>query len=57
MLKNLPAARDQASIPGTGRFPGEGNDYPLQCACLENPMDRGACQATQFMGWQRVGHD
>ena len=21
---------------------GEGNDNPLQCSCLENPMDRGA---------------
>ena len=23
----------------------EGNGYPLQCYCLENPMDRGAWQA------------
>jgi len=23
-------------------LPGEGNDTPLQCSCLENPMDRGA---------------
>ena len=22
-------------------FPGEGNGNPLQCSCLENPMDRG----------------
>ena len=42
MLKNLPAARDQASIPGTGRVPGEGNDYPVQYSCLENLMDGGA---------------
>jgi len=21
---------------------GEGNGTPLQCSCLENPMDRGA---------------
>ena len=33
-------------IPGSGRSPGEGNDYPLQCSCLENPMDRGAWWAT-----------
>ena len=32
-------------IPGSGRSPGEGNVYPLQCSCLENPMDRGAWQA------------
>jgi len=32
-------------IPGSGRIPGEGNGYPLQYSCLENPMDRGAWQA------------
>ena len=25
---------------------GEGSGNPLQCCCLENPMDRGAWQAT-----------
>ena len=34
--------RHPGSIPGCGRFPGEGNGNPLQCSCLENPMDRGA---------------
>ena len=29
-------------IPGLGRSPGGGNGKPLQCFCLENPMDRGA---------------
>ena len=29
-------------IPRLGRSPGEGNGYPLQYSCLENPMDRGA---------------
>ena len=33
---------DQGSIPGSGRSPGEGNGYPLQYFCLENPMDGGA---------------
>ena len=32
---------DLGSIPGLGRSPGEGNDYPLQYSCLENSMDRG----------------
>ena len=32
--------------PGLGRSPGEGNGNPLQYSCLENPMDRGAWQAT-----------
>ena len=33
---------DLDSIPGSGRSLGEGNGYPLQYACLENSMDRGA---------------
>ena len=32
--------------PGSERSPGEGNGYPLQYSCLENPMDRGAWWAT-----------
>ena len=39
---------DPGSIPGSGRSPGEGNGNPLQDSCLENPMDRGACQATVY---------
>ena len=35
-------AEDLSSIPGSGRFPGEGNGYLLQYSCLENPMDREA---------------
>ena len=30
---------DLGSIPGLGRFPGEGNSYPLQYSGLENSMD------------------
>ena len=30
---------DLGSIPGLGRSPGEGNDYPLQYSGLENSMD------------------
>ena len=30
-------AGDPGSFPGSGRFPGEGNGYPLQYSCLENP--------------------
>ena len=33
------SVRDQVSISGSGRSPGEGNGYPLQYSCLENPMD------------------
>ena len=39
-------ARDTGSNPGLGRSPGEGNRYPLQYSCLENPMNRGAWWAT-----------
>ena len=38
-------AEDPCSIPGWERTPGEGNGYPLQYPCLENPMDRGAWRA------------
>ena len=34
------------SIPGLGRSPGGGHGNPLQCSCLENPMDRRAWLAT-----------
>ena len=37
---------DLGSIPGSGRSPGEGNGNPLQCSCLENPMDGGAWWAS-----------
>ena len=35
-------AGDWGSIPGSGRYPGEGSGNPLQYSCLENPMDGGA---------------
>ena len=37
---------DLGSIPGLGRFPGEGNGNPYQHSCLENPMDRGTWWVT-----------
>ena len=49
-VKNQPARQKlqvtQGSVPESGRYPGEGNGNPLQYSCLENPMDRGAWQAT-----------
>ena len=38
--------KDTGSIPGSGRTPGGGHGNPLQYACLENPMDRGARRNT-----------
>ena len=49
MVKSLPAsAGDVGSIPGSGRFPGEGNGNPLWYSCLENAMNRGAWQAVVY---------
>ena len=42
---NVGDKRDMGSIFGSGRG-GGGTDNPLQYSCLENPMDRGAWQAT-----------
>ena len=38
--------RDGGSVPGLSRSPEGGYGNPLQYSCLENPMDRGAWQAT-----------
>ena len=38
-------AEDPGLIPGSGRFPGEENGYPLQHSCLENSVGRGAWHA------------
>ena len=50
VVKNPPASagdtRDLGLIPGSGRSPGGRKGNPLQYSCLENPMDRGAWQAT-----------
>jgi len=50
MVKNPPATagdiRDMSSIPGSQRSPGGGHSNPFQYSYLENPMDRGAWQAT-----------
>ena len=45
---------DLGFIPESRRSPGEGNGNPLQYYCLENPMDRGAWQATGPRGHERV---
>ena len=40
VVKNLPVnAREAGSILGLGRYPGEGNGYPLQYSGLDNSMD------------------
>ena len=60
VVTNLPAnegdVRDAHSIPGLGRSPGGGHGNPLQCSCLENPMDC-SLPGSSVHGMQRVGHD
>ena len=52
VVKNLPAnagdLRDVRSISGSGRSPEGGHGNPLQYSYLENPMDKGAWQATVY---------
>ena len=42
----------QGSIPGSGRYPGEGNGNPLQHSCLKNPLGQrslaGSFPMSQF---------
>ena len=56
VVKNPPPnARDIGDaglIPGLGRSPGRGN--PLQNACLENPMGRGAWRVTDYRGCKEL---
>ena len=62
VVKNPPAnaenTGDAGSIPGSGRSSGGGYGNPLQYFCQENPMDRGAWQATVHGVTQRecTGH-
>ena len=53
--------RDSVSTPGLGRCPEGGHGHLLQCSCLEDPVDRGAWQATihrvtqSWTGLKRLG--
>ena len=52
LVKNLPAMKDDPGlIPGLGRSPGEGIDYPLQYSCLENPQGQRS-----LAGYSPRGH-
>ena len=56
VVTSLPALQETEGrrfVPGSGRSPGGGHGDPLQCSCLESPVDTGAGS----MGSQRVGHD
>ena len=49
-------AEDLGSIPGLGRAPGVGNEYPLQYSCLENPVDRDSGGTLDSQSWTQVSH-
>ena len=59
MVKNLSAnagdVRDVGSIPGFGRYPGEGHGNPLQYSCLENPY--GQRSLAGYSPWGRKESD
>ena len=50
MVKNLPAMQETLVQSLGRRPPEEGHANLLQCSCLENPVDRGAC------GYSLWGH-
>ena len=53
-------AEDPGWIPGSGRYPGEVNGYPLQYSCLENSRQKNWTEepgGLQSMVSQRVGHN
>ena len=59
MVKNMPDnaedIRDTGSILGSGRTPRGGHGDPLQYACLENPMNRGAWRG--YSPWAHKASD
>ena len=56
--KNPPVSagdtKDASLIPGSGRFPREGNDNPLQYSCIENSMVRGIHWVTKSWTWLSI---
>ena len=57
--KSACIAADLGLIPGSGRSPEEGNGNPLQYSCQDNPMGRGAWQATVHgvaKSWTRLSN-
>ena len=56
-MGKMSCERDQEGISGVAdNTLGERNGNPLQCSCLENPMDSEEPGGLQSMGSQRVGH-
>ena len=49
-------AGDSGIIPVSGRCPGEGNGYPLQCSCLENSVHRKFLMRGDWAVYNLWGH-
>ena len=56
LVKNLPAMQIWVQFLGQKDPLEKKNGNPLQCSCLENPMDKGVWQATVH-GVARVGYN
>ena len=58
-VKSLPYSpgdtRDGGLVPGSGRSPGGGHSNPLQCSCLENPMDTRSLASCSPWGGKESG--
>ena len=61
VVKNLPPVQESQEMQiqslGSGRPPGGVHGNPLQCSCLENPMDRETWWATAHRvtkNWTRL---
>ena len=61
VVKNPPAkaenTEDMSSILGSRRPPGEGNDNPIQCPCLEKSHGQKSLVGDGPWGCKGVGHD
>ena len=61
VVNNPPAnagdTKDISLIPGSERYPGEGNGHPLQYSCLGSPMEKGDWQSTDHGVMKCWTHD
>ena len=50
-------AGDLGSVPGLGRSPRGGNGNPLQCSCLENPLEQRSLACCTPWGHEELDAD
>lgn len=55
VIENPPAsAGDESSVSCAGRSAGEGNGHPLQCSCLQTPLELVLLQKTGLQSLTRL---